>query len=212
MTDREESQYAYIRRRGRITKGQERALDVLRERYVVTTAQITQAKAPIGIEVGFGMGQALLSWAQQQPDWSLFGIELYEPGVGALLSGIDRLGLENLRILMQPAQEVFAALAPATVQEVRIFFPDPWPKKRHHKRRLIQADFVEALANALAPGGLVRLATDWAPYADWITECFALQPKFQPQAPETVRDPTNFERRGERLGHDTFEFQYNRCS
>ena len=216
-------QHSYIRRRGRLTKAQARALDEHTPSHAATLQEISQlaASKPVGIEIGFGMGHALLRWAASEPSWELLGVELYQPGIGALSDGLQREGLTNVRVLEYPAQEVIAALPAVSVDEVRIFFPDPWPKKRHHKRRLIQPDFLVALAQVMKPAGRVRLATDWLPYAQWIRECFAACTEFSccadhirkagsASAEETLRGITNFERRGERLGHDITDFEYQR--
>lgn len=215
--------HSYIRRRGRLTKAQARALDEYTSSYAAQPEQILNLAGshPLGIEIGFGMGHALLRWAMDAPRCRLFGIELYQPGIGALTDGLHREGISHVHVLEYPAQEVFAALPDACVDEVRIFFPDPWPKKRHHKRRLIQPDFVEALARVVKPSGLVRIATDWVNYAEWIRECFAACDEFTVQvdnvrtaetesAEERLRGVTNFERRGERLGHDITDFEYQR--
>ena len=217
-------EHSYIRRRGRLTKAQARALDEIIPDYALTPDQVSQFTEghAVGIEIGFGMGHALRHWAAGAPDWRLLGIELYQPGLGALTHGLHDEGLNNVRVLEYPAQEVFAQLSDASVDEVRIFFPDPWPKKRHHKRRLIQPEFVEALARVVKPGGLVRIATDWAPYAEWIRESFETCELFALQIDQVrssesasseaeVRGITNFERRGERLGHDIADLEYRRC-
>ena len=127
----------------------------------------------MGVEIGFGMGQALLDWAEQAPDMALFGIELYQPGIGALADALCKREIGNVAIVDMPAEDVFVQLSDASVREVRIFFPDPWPKKRHHKRRLIQPGFIAQLERVLEPGGVLRIATDWQPYAEWIEACLA---------------------------------------
>jgi len=215
--------HSYIRRKGRITKAQTKGLTTFATDFAVTPEQVIPAASgcPVGIEVGFGMGHALLRWAHDAPHFQLFGIELYQPGIGALADRLHREGMFNVHILEYPAQEVFAKLPNACVDEVRIFFPDPWPKKRHFKRRLVQPPFVEALADVVKPKGIVRLATDWVPYAAWIRECFGANSSFAPQfdrvrpaqsgsVQENVRGKTNFERRGEKLGHDITDFEYTR--
>jgi tRNA (guanine-N7-)-methyltransferase len=215
-------EHSYIRRRGRLTKAQARALDEYSAGYAIAPEQILviAGAQPVGIEIGFGMGHALLRWAAEAAHWQLFGIELYQPGIGALTDGLQRAEIGNVHILEYPAQAVFASLPSACVDEVRIFFPDPWPKKRHHKRRLIQPQFVDELARVVKASGLVRIATDWTPYAKWIRECFSASEHFSLQldrvrpaadaSSEEVRGVTNFERRGERLGHDIADFEYVR--
>ncbi len=212
----------YIRRRGRLTQAQARALELAGKQYGADASQIEVAgKSPIrvGIEIGFGMGHALLDWAEQMPDWQLFGIELYEPGIGALADGLAKRKLTNVHIVVQPAQELFAELTDHLVDEVRSFFPDPWPKKRHHKRRLIQPGFVDELARVMCPGGTLRLATDWAPYAEWMREVMdhstgfsnlqdAVRQPTQSAEDASVRSTTKFEKRGEKLGHDIHDLVY----
>ncbi len=212
-------EHTYIRRRGRLTKAQARGLDLGRERYSASAAAINASVAPVGVEIGFGMGQALLDWARERPDWQLFGIELYQPGIGSVCDHLSQEQLDNVRVIEEPAQSVLAAINDASVDEYRIFFPDPWPKKRHFKRRLVQEPFVAELARTLRPGGVVRLATDWTPYAEWMRECFAGQTDLQPRldqvrkasaanAADVGRDTTKFESRGERLGHDIHDLIY----
>jgi tRNA (guanine-N7-)-methyltransferase len=174
------------------------------------------------MEIGFGMGFELLAWAQQQPHWRLLGVELYQPGIGSMLSRLKKLEIENVRLVDQPAQLLLEQIADESLSEVRIFFPDPWPKKRHHKRRLIQPDFLEQLHQKILAGGIVRLATDWAPYAEWMVEHFAEHSGFEPVqdeirganepsvVAEEVREVTKFEARGERLGHEIRDLQYRR--
>ncbi len=214
-------EHAYIRRRGRLTKAQARGLELCRERFNANAAAVIASPAPVGVEIGFGMGHALLDWAREAPRWHLFGIELYQPGVGSVCDHLSKLEIENVRVIEAPAQTVLAALNDVSVDEYRIFFPDPWPKKRHVKRRLVQEAFVAELARTLRPGGLVRLATDWTPYAEWMRDCFSSQTDLQPQldqvrkasaanTADVGRDTTKFESRGERLGHDIHDLIYTK--
>ncbi|MGA1675149.1 MAG: tRNA (guanosine(46)-N7)-methyltransferase TrmB [Pseudomonadales bacterium] len=170
--------------------------------------------APLGLEIGFGMGQALLDWAERSPDWNLLGLEIYTPGLGALLLGVADRKLENVRAIEAPAEIVLNRhLGALWLDEVRIFFPDPWPKARHHKRRLIQTPFVALLADRLRPGGVLWLATDWAPYADWMRSVMAAEPRFEPLSGSDVpgdRVETRFEARGLRLGHAIEDLRYRR--
>lgn len=222
--EQEQPQRTYLRRRGRMTRGQHRALEELAEHRVHTVGDVLPdwdalfgRSARIGVEIGFGMGQALLEWAVQKPDWNLLGIEVYQPGIGALLLGADRDELTHLQVLEGDAEQALASnFWAACVDEIRIFFPDPWPKKRHHKRRLIQAPFVHLLAERLKPGGRLLLATDWEPYAQWMLEiCNAEEllenlsgEGFAQRAQERV--VTRFESRGERLGHEVRDLAYRR--
>lgn len=212
--------FNYIRRRGRFTKAQAAALDALTEQYRWASEDLDQR--PLGMEIGFGMGFELLAWAQQQPQWRLLGVELYQPGIGSMLSRLKKLGIENVRLVDQPAQLLLQQVSDESLSEVRIFFPDPWPKKRHHKRRLIQPEFLEQLHQKMHAGGIVRLATDWAPYAEWMVEHFVEHSGFEPVqdeirganepsvVAEEVREVTKFEARGERLGHEIRDLQYRR--
>lgn len=213
--------HTYVRRRGRMTRAQARAFDELADGYrVAPKAIVADAGAPIGIEIGFGMGQAILDWAQAEPSWRLVGIELYQPGIGALCDRLAADEIDNVFVVEQPAQEVIAEIPDATIDEVRVLFPDPWPKKRHLKRRLVQPAFVAELARVLKVGGAARLATDWTPYAEWMRKCFTASPAFSGRLDRTRtadedtdiedRSRTKFEARGERLGHEIHDLLYVR--
>ena len=206
-----------------MTKGQTSAYEQESSHYRVTLDELSGLScedAPRKIEIGFGMGQALYEWASSQPQDQFLGIELYQPGVGSLVRQLTDGKVQNVKICEQPAQLVLAALAENSVDEVRILFPDPWPKKRHHARRLIQTDFLTLLFRVLKAGGRVVIATDWTPYADWIRECFADFDKFSCTAErlrsasedsssrDGARPHTKFEQRGERLGHDIHDFVF----
>ncbi len=199
-----------------MTRGQRRALETLADRYIVDPQSADWSRtfgrpAPIGVEIGFGMGQSLLHWAALRAELNLVGIEIYQPGIGALLAGIERQQLANLRVLSGDAEVLLAEkFAPASICEIRIWFPDPWPKKRHHKRRLIQPAFVAMLTDRMAPGGILRVATDWAPYAEWISSVLAAEPALQAVASGGERPVTRFEARGRRLGHQIHEFDFQR--
>ncbi len=204
---------SFVRRPGRLTPGQRRALDELLPRYgidpdVADLRQAFERSAPLVVEIGFGNGQALAWMAANEPEKNFVGIEVHEPGVGRLLKSVEDEGLDNVRVAMRDAVEVLAEqVVPGSLDEVRIYFPDPWPKKRHHKRRLIQPEFLRQLVRRMKPGGLVHLATDWAPYAEWMVEAIAevpaLEPVGEPYSPRpSWRPQTHFERRGEKKGHD----------
>ena len=213
-----------------MTAGQARALDQLTDRYCLPVdLEPSGAESafgrpgPIGLEIGFGMGQALLRWAGERPEWNLFGVEVYQPGIGSLLLGLERQQLTNVRIFEAAAEDVLATtLGGVKIDEVRIFFPDPWPKKRHHKRRLIQAEFVALLVDRLRPGGRLWLATDWEPYARWMLNVLEAQPDLvsESAAGRDLSDgpyqrlETRFEIRGKRLGHRVWDLVYykKRCS
>ena len=195
-----------------MTRGQRRALETLAHRYIVNPdsadwPRVFGRTAAIGLEIGFGMGQALLDWARRCPDMNLIGIEIYQPGIGALLAGIERRELSNLRVLQGSAEELIdASFPPASIAEVHIWFPDPWPKQRHHKRRLIQPAFIAAVSSRLAAGGILRIATDWAPYAQWIAAALDGASGLATVAAAGARPQTRFEARGRRLGHEIHEF------
>jgi tRNA (guanine-N7-)-methyltransferase len=171
------------------------------------------------LEIGFGMGQSLLAMAVAQPRWRILGIEVHRPGVGKLLAGIEAEGVSNLRVMCHDAVEVLEnSIAPASLDRVQIYFPDPWHKKRHHKRRLIQPPFVELLASRLAPGGELHLATDWENYAEQMLEVLDACPllendagvgQYSPRPDE--RPLTKFELRGQRLGHGVWDLIYRRA-
>ena len=217
-----DSAFNYIRRRGRFTKAQTNALDTLSGQYRWQPDDLRYR--PLGMEIGFGMGFELIAWAEQRPEWRLLGVELYQPGIGSMLSRLKKKKLSNVRLVDQPAQLILEQIDNNALAEVRIFFPDPWPKKRHYKRRLIQSEFLHLLHQKLAPTGIVRLATDWAEYAQWMVEHFAANPGFKllqddirtatqtppSSAADEIRSVTKFEARGERLGHEICDLQYQR--
>lgn len=207
---------SFVRRPGRLTPGQQRALEDLLPRYGIGLAcedlrTAFERQAPLVVEIGFGNGQALATMAANEPDKNFVGIEVHEPGVGRLLRSVEGEGLDNVRVAMRDAVEVLREQClPGSLDEVRIYFPDPWPKKRHHKRRLIQSPFLELLATRMATGGRLHLATDWAPYADWMVEALAEVPVFTLQGDPYVGRPswrprTHFEQRGQRKGHQIFD-------
>ena len=175
---------------------------------------------PLEVEIGFGNGEHLAARAAAEPDHDFLGVEVHAPGVGHLLLAAAQLGLRNLRVIRHDAVDVVRdQLLPGTLSEIQILFPDPWPKKRHHKRRLIQLPFVELLASRLIPGGLLHLATDWEPYAEHMLEvlqrCAGLRNTagagaYATQSPTRVA--TRFERRGTDLGHSVRELTFCRRS
>jgi len=162
------------------------------------------------MEIGFGNGQALVEMAQAEPDHRFLGVEVHPPGVGRLLKALDDHGIDNVRVAMVDAVDLLCHDIPDHgLDEVRIYFPDPWPKKRHHKRRLIQPDFVALLHAKLKPHGRVHLATDWAPYAEWMVTVLAGHGGFDRVCePELRRPSTHFERRGQRRGHTIVDLVY----
>lgn len=215
---------SYVLRQGRKTTGQERALQTLWPQFGLqpdaegTPAQWFGRQAELVLEIGFGNGRALIDCANADPERNYLGIEVHQPGVGQLLLGIEQHQLSNVRVFNHDAVEVLQRLIPPqSLDEVRIWFPDPWHKTKHHKRRLIQAPFVTLLVDRLRDGGLLHLATDWVPYAEWMTEVLAGEPRLRNCAsPETysARPPsrplTHFERRGEKLGHEVRDLLYRK--
>jgi tRNA (guanine-N7-)-methyltransferase len=214
---------SFVRREGRITPAQTDALERLWPRYGLEPGRLDPAavfgrSAPLVVEIGFGSGDHLLSSAANRPDHDFLGIEVHRPGVGRVLQLAEKQALSNLRVLCHDAVEVLRDFLPAAaVDEVTIFFPDPWPKKRHHKRRLVQPEFVRLVAGALRPGGLLRLATDWADYARHMLEVMQAAPDFSNVSPDGAAIPrpadrplTRFESRGLRLGHEVADFEYRR--
>lgn len=202
------------RPRGRLTQRQRLALERLAALYVVDPKpqqwpEVFGRDAPLGLEIGFGMGQATLEWAASRADMNLVGIEVYPPGIGALLAGIEREGLANLRVLAGDARALLAEkFAPSALQEVRVWFPDPWPKRRHHKRRLIQPEFAAQLALRLQPGGKLLLATDSTAYAAWMEKVLGAVASLRRIAPSASRPCTKFASKGLRLGHQIADLAF----
>lgn len=215
---------SFVRRDGRLTAAQSRALEQLLPRYGVESGATIDpvalfgAELPVTLEIGFGDGESLAEMAAADPQRGFLGIEVHRPGVGHLLLAIEQLGLENVRLLERDAVEVVRDQLPANaLDRVQIFFPDPWPKKRHHKRRLIQSEFVEQLARVVRVGGLLHLATDWPPYAEQMLEVINGEASFRNLAPAggfsprpARRPQTKFERRGERKGHLVSDLLFER--
>ena len=216
---------SFVRRAGRITAAQSRALLDLWPRFGVDHPggpldldALFGRHAPRVIEIGFGNGEALLALAAAQPEHDFLGIEVHEPGIGRVMLGAAELGLRNLRVSRSDAVEVLEQrVAPGSIAEILIFFPDPWPKSRHHKRRLIQPAFAELAASRLQAGGMLRLATDWQNYAEQMLEvlnaCRALRNCSADStwvARPDSRPPTRFELRGRRLGHGVWDLAFQR--
>ncbi len=220
---------SFVIRAGRLTAAQQRALAELWPRYGLEFATapldldaLFGRRAPRLLEIGFGNGENLAALAQRHSDWDFIGIEVHPPGVGRLLLALEQAALANVRVSAHDAVEVLAQQIPrAALDEVLILFPDPWHKKRHHKRRLVQPPFVSCVAERLKPGGLLRLATDWQPYAEHmatVLDACPLLERVEPEAAATAgasslggaRVTTRFERRGARLGHDVHELCYRR--
>jgi len=223
---------SFVRRAGRTTRGQARALAELLPRYGVSPDAAPLdwdavfpshlAGAPLVLEIGFGMGEALLEMAAAAPTTRFVGVEVYDAGVGALLRGLEGGGIgsgaDNVRVLHADVATVLErCFGPGELTRAQVFFPDPWPKKRHHKRRLIQAPFLARLVTRLQPGGELLLATDWAEYAESMRALCEAEPALVNVhgpwrwAPGRGRRPaTKFERRGVERGHGVFDLVYCR--
>jgi tRNA (guanine-N7-)-methyltransferase len=216
---------SFVRREGRMTEGQRRALEQHWERYGVEQGRdpldldaLFGRSAPRRLEIGFGMGESLLSMAGAVPGIDFLGIEVYRPGVGHLLRELQTRDMDNVRVISADAVEVLTdMIPPAALEAIYLFFPDPWPKKRHHKRRLMNPAFASLAASRLKPGGVLHMATDWEDYAQQALEVLegisvlrntAGPRQFAPR-PEW-RTATRFERRGERLGHGVWDLIFEK--
>ena len=216
---------SFVLRQGRLTAGQQKALDDHWQRYGLDYQAQPQNFAThfandrdLVVEIGFGNGDQLLFAAQTEPQLNFIGIEVHAPGVGRLLAGAANKELDNLRVYCHDAVEVLQhEIADASLAQVRIYFPDPWHKKRHHKRRLIQPQFIELLCRKLRHGGMLHLATDWRDYAEHMWQVLGAQTGLvcQHQAGTSTDRPdwrrqTHFESRGLKLGHEVFDLIYLR--
>ena len=216
---------SFVLREGRITPAQQRAFETLWSRYGLdyrgTTRDLDAGfgrSASRVMEIGFGNGEALAWASEHDPERDFIGVEVHGPGVGRLMNALASRDATNVRIYKHDTVEVLEReIAPATLAEVRIWFPDPWPKKRHHKRRLIQSDFAALLASRVAPGGLLHLATDWQGYAEHMLDVMDAAPGWRNSSgPGSYADKpawrieTHFERRGLKLGHGVWDLLYRR--
>ncbi len=207
---------SFVLRQGRLTSSQKNAIDQYLVYYALDPNVMLNPKEhfsndrPPILEVGFGNGQALLERAQCQPEENFIGIEIHKPGVGHLIQNLRSLKLDNIKIYFADALLVLEkALPPESLAACCLFFPDPWPKKRHHKRRIIQPAFIDLVYKALIAGGLFHMATDWEPYAASALELLSLHPGLENLASDQTgfvekpesRPQTKFERRGQKLGH-----------
>jgi tRNA (guanine-N7-)-methyltransferase len=216
---------SFVRRPGRATAAQRRAFAELLPRFDADTSQgpldlafLFGRDSRRVLDIGFGDGEALVTNAVNNPMVDYLGIEVHEPGIGHLLLLLEQTAITNVRVIARDAAEVVPQLlAPASFDAIDLLFPDPWPKKRHHKRRLVQPPFVAELARVLKRSGLLHVATDWADYARHTREVLATSVDLVPVAAEdlcenplALRPPTKFERRGRRLGHDVVDLFYGK--
>ena len=197
---------SYVLRQGRTTPAQQRALKELFPKYGIafSSAKLHSARyAPLVLEVGSGMGETTIAIAKAHPEADFIAVEVHAPGVGALLNAIERERLTNVRVIRHDAVEVLERMVEdASLVAIHLFFPDPWPKKRHHKRRLVQPDVAALMARKLMAGGTLHAATDWPDYAEQMAAVFGAEPLLEPAAGGFAPRPaTKFESRGRRLGH-----------
>lgn len=218
---------SFVRRAGRMTSSQRRALDDLWPVYglefsqdLLDLASVFGRQAPVVLEIGFGNGDSLVQQASEHPDQDFVGIEVHEPGIGHCLIRAQDASVSNLRVIMHDALEVLAEQIPAAcLHRVNLYFPDPWPKKRHHKRRILQPAFLELVAERLVSGGNLHIATDWANYAEHIDEVLEQSVRFtcaerrEHSGDKPLdRPPTKFERRGLRKGHRIVDWRCEKIS
>ena len=223
MTELKRTIRTFVMRTGRITPSPQKALQTLWPQYGLEAngerldfPQIFGRSAPVTLEIGFGMGDTLVTMARQAPERDFVGVEVHLPGVGRTLAQIAEHGLTNLRIMREDALDILRQQIPdASLDRIQVFFPDPWHKKKHHKRRLIQPDNIALFAQKQAVGGWLHLATDWQPYAEHMVEVMSQRadyskvPGFDTSRPE-FRPETRFEQRGHRLGHPVADLIYER--
>lgn len=216
---------SFVRRQGRLTKGQQQALDTLwpvmgveYQPEPVDVPALFGREAPVTLEIGFGMGASLVTMAQNTPHQNFLGIEVHAPGVGACLAAAKEADVQNLRVMCHDAVEVLEKMIPDnSLRMVQLFFPDPWHKARHNKRRIVQVPFAELVMRKLKLGGVFHMATDWEAYAEHMLEVMnsidgyrnqSEQQNYVPR-PET-RPLTKFEQRGQRLGHGVWDLMFER--
>jgi tRNA (guanine-N7-)-methyltransferase len=212
---------SFVTRAGRLSSAQARAIETLAPQFCIpytkSALDLDQAfgrHAPVILEIGFGMGDSTAKIAAGMPDRNFLGVEVHTPGVGSLLKLIGEQGLSNLRLIQHDAVEVLNhMIAPASLAGVHIFFPDPWHKARHNKRRLIQSPLVQLLASRLAPGGYLHCATDWQEYAEQMLQVLGAEPALRNTAEAYAPRPdyrpiTKFENRGLKLGHGVWDLVF----
>jgi len=213
----------YVLRQGRITAAQSRAFETLYPRYGIAyapepidTRRVFGRNAPLVLEIGSGMGETTAQIAKSRPEADFIAVEVHAPGVGSLLNRIEAEAITNLRVIRHNALDVLEHMIPdGMLAGLHVFFPDPWPKKRHHKRRLVQPEFAALAARKLAPGGILHTATDWQEYAEQMLAVLSAEPRLENMAEgfaprPAYRPPTKFELRGARLGHRSWDLVFRR--
>lgn len=218
---------SFVKREGRLTKGQalsiekfwpEFGLDFQPETY--NLSEVFGREAPVVLEIGFGMGKSLIEMAGAEPDKDFIGIEVHTPGVGACLAAIDEQKLSNVRLCEYDAVEILkTSIADESLSRVQLYFPDPWHKKRHHKRRIVQPEFVQLLRRKLKTGGIFHMATDWENYAEHMLEVMSVQEGYKNTSNSNdyvprpdFRPLTKFEQRGHRLGHGVWDLIFTKVN
>lgn len=217
---------SFVMRTGRMTERQKAALDLgwpeyglAQEQGMVDLPQLFGRHAPVVFEIGFGNGDSLFSMAQSAPEKDFIGVEVHTPGVGRLLHNAQEAKLTNLRVYREDAVEVLKQCIPnQSLSTVQLFFPDPWHKKKHHKRRIVQPSFAELIRQKLVPGGTFHMATDWQNYADHMMEVMEAAPGFRNQSGSGAfhngrpahRPETKYEKRGQRLGHGVWDLIFEK--
>lgn len=218
---------SFVKREGRLTKGQQKAIEknwpimgLTHQGGRLDVNQVFAREAPLVLEIGFGMGKSLVEMANNEPDKDFIGIEVHRPGVGACLAEAEEQGVTNLRVYEHDAVEILSNCIPDnSLSRLQLFFPDPWHKKRHHKRRIVQPEFVEKLRSKLAIGGVFHMATDWENYGEYMLEIMSVAPGYKnlstsdDYVPRPEQRPlTKFEQRGHRLGHGVWDLMFERVS
>ena len=216
---------SFVRREGRLTRGQQRGLEIIWPQYgiehdigLLDLDNIFGRSAPRVLEIGFGNGASLAEQARQHPEIDFLGIEVHRPGVGNLLQVIERDSLSNIRVMQEDAVEILRDQIPLnSLDKVQLFFPDPWHKKKHHKRRIVQLEFAALLHERLKPGGIFHMATDWQHYAEHMLEVMSAAPGYKNMSDTNDYVPrpdsrplTKFEQRGHRLGHGVWDLMFEK--
>lgn len=218
---------SFVIRAGRMTQGQKQAIEtgwkdfgLELEQGLLDYQQIFKRTAPVTLEIGFGMGQSLCTMAEQAPEQDFIGIEVHKPGVGALITILQDKQLNNVRVFNCDAIEVLNnCIADNSLDRLLLFFPDPWHKKHHHKRRIVQPEFAQLVRSKLKVGGIFHMATDWQPYAEHMLEVMQIAQGYKNLATDNSyvprpeeRPKTKFETRGERLGHGVWDLKFQRIA